>query len=108
MIFMINKEKYLQRLRTMDPCAVAAIVEKALKDAGIECSKGKTEILFDGLIETSQISFESSTIFASGRVNTCNVFYSYTGSNEVISNCINVEKTYTTTDFGMTNYELAA
>lgn len=105
---MINKEKYLQRLRAMEPCAVAAIVEKVLNEVGVECSEGKTEILYDGLVETSQVSFESSTVFTNCSINTGSKFYSYIGNNEVIANCINMGNVFSSTDFSMISYELAA
>ena len=48
---MFDANKYLEKLHSMNPKDVAAMVKKALEDAGVEPCAGPTEILFDGLFD---------------------------------------------------------
>ena len=50
---MFDVNKHLEKLHSMNPEDVAAIVKNALEDAGIQLSDGPTEILFDGLFDNT-------------------------------------------------------
>lgn len=48
---MFDKNKCLERLRSMSLEDVASMVKKALEDAGVELYPGPTKIIFDGLLD---------------------------------------------------------
>lgn len=59
---MFNINKYIDRLHSMSPEDVAAIVENALKDAGIESNSGGTGVLFDGLFSGEDNCYQQEDI----------------------------------------------
>lgn len=105
---MFDVEMYLQKLRAMDPCDVAAMVKKALDNANVEYSDVGTGILFDGLFAADQVSILCSTSFTDAQSVRNRKIYSYIGKSEVNSAILSVKGVCTSTDFDASDYALAA
>lgn len=55
---MFDVNKYLEKLHSMNPEDVAAMVKKALEDSGVKFSDSATGILFDGLFDNKDSTKE--------------------------------------------------